>query len=145
MALNRRQGEQTLRLRSVTPWFKVWGRRAGYAVLVVVLVLPWAAIAWGRAQRSDSAPAILEQIWRQPNGRVTVGAFSFTVDGEVYRGQDGDQPTPRRAVEPGARTSSTECRCVTTRHSQARISPWLRLDIGAAMPTSSRLTGGGNG
>lgn len=84
--------------------FKIWGRRIGYAFLVVVLVLPWAAIAWGRAQRSASAPAVLEQIWPQPNGRVTVGAFSFSVDGQVYRGQDEEQPRPRR----GSRTWSPD-------------------------------------
>lgn len=54
----------------------------------------------GRAQRSSSAPAVLEQVWRQPNGRVTIGAFSFTVDGHVYRGQDDRTRTPRR----GSRT-----------------------------------------
>jgi hypothetical protein len=79
---------------------KIWGRRAGFALLILVAVIPWPVIAWGRAQRSSSAPAVLEQIWRQPNGRVTIGAFSFTVDGRVYRGQDERTRTPRR----GSRT-----------------------------------------
>ena len=75
---------------------KIWPRVI-YALLVIVgIVLPFAAIAWGRAQRSASAPAVIEEVWDQGNGRVTVGAFSFTVDGHVYRGQDEDTPRARR-------------------------------------------------
>jgi len=80
---------------------KTWPRVIGYALLVIVgIVLPFAAIAWGRAQRSASAPAVIEQVWDQGNGRVTVGAFSFTVSGRVYRGQDEDTSTAHR----GSRT-----------------------------------------
>jgi hypothetical protein len=84
--------------------FKIWGRRAGYALLTLVVVIPWPVIAWGRAQRSSPAPAVLEQVWQQPNGRVTIGAFSFTVEGHVYRGQDERSRTPRR----GSRTWSPD-------------------------------------
>ncbi len=83
---------------------KIWARRAGYAVLLAALVLPWVLIAQGRAQRSASAPAVLEQVWEQSNGRFTIGAFSFTVDGQVYRGQDEDPGTPTR----GSRTWSSD-------------------------------------
>jgi hypothetical protein len=39
--------------------------------------------------RSASAsPAVLEEVYPQGNGRFTVGAFSFSVDGTVYRGED---------------------------------------------------------
>lgn len=84
--------------------FRVWGRRAGYAVLILAVLMPWPLIAWGRAQRSSSAPALHEEVWLQPNGRVTIGAFSFTVDGHVYRGQDERTRTPRR----GSRTWSPD-------------------------------------
>ncbi len=77
-----------------------WGRRAGYALLILVIVVAPATISWGRAQRSSSALAVLEEVWSQPNGRVTIGTFSFTVDGQVYRGQDERTRTPRR----GSRT-----------------------------------------
>ncbi len=86
------------------PWFKIWGRRAGYALLTLALVMPWAVIAWGRAQRSSSAPAVLEDVWPQSNGRFTIGAFSFTVDGHVYRGLDERTRTPHR----GSRTWSPD-------------------------------------
>ena len=81
-------------------WLKIWGRRAGYAVLTLVALMPWPLIAWGRAQRSSSAPAALEEVWLQPNGRVTIGAFSFTVDEHAYSGQDERTRTPQR----GSRT-----------------------------------------
>jgi hypothetical protein len=85
-------------------WFKIWGRRAGYALLTLAVLLPWPLIAWGRAQRSSSAPAALEEVWLQPNGRITIGAFSFTVDGRVFGGQDERTRTPRR----GSRTWSPD-------------------------------------
>jgi hypothetical protein len=84
--------------------FKIWGRRAGYALLTLAVLMPWPLIAWGRAQRSSSAPAVLEEVWLQPNGRITIGAFSFSVDGRVYRGQDERTRTPRR----GSRTWSAD-------------------------------------
>ena len=84
--------------------FKVWGRRAGYTLLALAVVFPFAAIAWGRAQRSASAPAVLEEVWPQGNGRAVVGAFSFSVDGHVYRGQDERTRTPHR----GSRTWSPD-------------------------------------
>lgn len=84
--------------------FKIWARRAGWALMVVAVVIPWPLIAQGRAQRSASAPAVLEQVWEQSNGRFTVGAFSFTVDGQVYRGQDEEPGTPTR----GDRTWSSD-------------------------------------
>lgn len=84
--------------------FKIWGRRAGYALLILAVLMPWPLIAWGRAQRSSSAPAVLEEVWLQPNGRVTIGAFSFTVDGHVYRGHYERTRTPRR----GSRTWSPD-------------------------------------
>jgi hypothetical protein len=80
----------------------VWSRRAGWALLTVAVMIPWPLIAWGRAERSASAPAVLEEVWSQSNGRVTIGAFSFTVDGRVYRGQDERTRTPGR----GSRTWS---------------------------------------
>ena len=70
--------------------FKVWGRRAGYALLALLIVLPFAAISWERSQRSASARAVIEEMFPQGNGRVMVGTFSFTVDGRVYRDQDED-------------------------------------------------------
>jgi hypothetical protein len=84
--------------------FKIWGRRAGYALLILAVLVPWSLIAWGRAQRSSSAPAVLGEVWRQSNGRVTIGAFSFSVGGHVYRGQDDRTRTPRR----GSRTWSPD-------------------------------------
>jgi hypothetical protein len=84
------------------PTFKTWGRRAFYALLILVVVVPWPLIAWGRAQRSASAPVVLEEVWQQPNGRVTIGAFSFVVDGQVFGGHDERTRTPRR----GSRTWS---------------------------------------
>jgi len=75
---------------------KVWGRRVGYTLLVLVVVVPFASISWGRAQRSASAPAVIEEVFPLRNGRVTVGAFSFTVDGQVYRGQDEESARARR-------------------------------------------------
>ena len=84
---------------------RIWPRIVGWALLVILgIVLPFGAIAWGRAQRSASTPAVIEQVWDQGNGRVTVGAFSFTVDGRGYRGQDEDTPTARR----GSRTWSRD-------------------------------------
>jgi len=83
---------------------RIWPRIVGYALLGILIVLPFAAIAYGRAQRSASAPAVIEQVWDQGNGRVTVGAFSFVVDGHVYRGQDEDTPTAHR----GSRTWSPD-------------------------------------
>ena len=85
-------------------WFKIWGRRAGYALLTLAVLIPWPLIAWGRAQRSSSAPVVLEEVWLQPDGRITIGAFSFTVDGRVYRGQDERTRTPGR----GSRTWSPD-------------------------------------
>jgi hypothetical protein len=73
-----------------------WPRVVGYTLLVLLIVFPFAAIAWGRAQRSASAPAVIDQVWDQGNGRAMVGAFSFTVDGHIYRGQDEDSPTAGR-------------------------------------------------
>ena len=84
--------------------FKIWSRRAGYALVTLAILMPWAVIAWGRAQRSSSAPAVLEEVWPQPNARVTIGAFSFSVNGHVYRGQDERRPTPAR----GSRTWSRD-------------------------------------
>ncbi len=84
--------------------FKVWSRRAGYALLFFVALAPWPLIAWGRAERSSSAPAVLEEVWQQSNDRVTVGAFSFEVDGHVYRGEDELDATPSR----GSRTWSPD-------------------------------------
>jgi hypothetical protein len=85
-------------------WLRIWGRRAGYALLTLAVLMPWPLIAWGRAQRSASAPALLEGVWQQGNGRVTIGAFSFTVDRHVYRGQDEQTRTPHR----GSRTWSPD-------------------------------------
>jgi hypothetical protein len=83
---------------------KTWARWIGYTALGLLLVLPWVAIALGRAERSASAPAVLEQVWPLSNGRFTIGAFSFTVDGQVYRGQDEEDATPTR----GSRTWSED-------------------------------------
>src|SRR6187402_784503 len=76
--------------------FKIWGRRAGYVFLALLIVAPFVAISWGRAQRSASAPAVIEEVFPQGNGRAMVGTFSFTVDGQVYRDQDEDSPTAGR-------------------------------------------------
>ncbi len=55
--------------------------------------------------RAALAPAGGDQAgWEQGNGRVTVGAFSFTVDGHVYMGQDELTPKARR----GSRTWSRD-------------------------------------
>jgi hypothetical protein len=76
---------------------RIWPRVAGYTLLVLVgIVLPFGAVAWGRAHRSASAPAVIEQVWDQGNGRAMVGAFSFTVDGRTYRGEDEESPNARR-------------------------------------------------
>jgi len=76
---------------------RIWPRVVGYTLLVFVgIVLPFGAIAWGRAQRSASAPAVIEQVWDQGNGRAMVGAFSFTVDGHIYRGEDEESPNAGR-------------------------------------------------
>jgi hypothetical protein len=83
---------------------KTWGRRAAYALLILVAIVPWPLISYGRTQRSSSAPAVLEQVWSQPNGRVTIGAFSFTANGHLYRGQDERTRTPVR----GSRTWSPD-------------------------------------
>jgi hypothetical protein len=83
---------------------KIWLRVIGYALMVIFIVLAFGAIAWGRAQRSASAPAVIEQVWDQGNGRVTVGFYSFTVAGHVYREQDEDTPTAHR----GSRTWSPD-------------------------------------
>ena len=72
--------------------------------MVFLAVAPWPLISWGRAQRSASAPAILEEVWEQPNGRFTIGTYSFTVDGDVYRDWDTSDPRPRR----GERTWSAD-------------------------------------
>lgn len=40
--------------------------------------------------------AVIEEVFPQGNGRSMVGAFSFTVDGQVYRGQDEESPTAGR-------------------------------------------------
>jgi hypothetical protein len=84
-------------------WLKTWGRRAGYALLTLAVLLPWPLIAWGRAVRSVSAPAVLEEVWPQGNGRFTVGAFWFSVDGSVYHGEDAG-----RRAHRGSRTWSPE-------------------------------------
>ena len=80
--------------------FRIWRGRAVWALVIMVVVLPWPLIAWGRAVRSASVPAVLAEGWRQSNGRFTIGAFSFVVDGQVYRGQDERTRTPGR----GSRT-----------------------------------------
>jgi hypothetical protein len=67
-----------------------------WGVIILVVVLPWPAIAWGRAQRSASAPAAIEEVRQQSNGRVTIGMFSFTVGGRVYRDQDVRTTVPGR-------------------------------------------------
>jgi hypothetical protein len=85
---------------TTSPRFRVWASRVFWGAIVLIIVIPWPAIAWGRAQRSASAPAVVEEVWQQPNGRVTIGAFSFTVDGRSYRGQDERMRTPTR----GSRT-----------------------------------------
>jgi hypothetical protein len=82
--------------------FKVWGRRASWTLVTVAVFMPFAFISWGRAQRSASAPAVLEEVWSQSNGRVTIGAFSFAVDGHLFRGQDEEARRPSR----GSRTWS---------------------------------------
>ena len=74
-------GDRTATLRR-------WGRRVVAVLLIAVVVLPWPLISWGRAQRSGSAPAVLEVVWQHPGGRYTIGAYSFMVDDHVYRGQD---------------------------------------------------------
>jgi len=76
--------------------FKVWLRWVGYALLALAIVGPFALISWGRGQRSASAPAVIEEVFPQSNGRVMVGAFSFTVNAQVYRGQDEDSPRAGR-------------------------------------------------
>jgi hypothetical protein len=75
---------------TTSPRFRVWASRVFWGALVLIIVIPWPAIAWGRAQRSASAPVVVEQVWRQPNGRVTIGAFSFTVDGRSYPARPGE-------------------------------------------------------
>lgn len=42
---------------------KITGRRVGYALLTLAVLMPWPVIVWGRAQRSSSAPVILEEVW----------------------------------------------------------------------------------
>ena len=74
----------------------MWARRVFWALLILFAVLPWPLISWGRAQRSASAPAVIEDVWPQSNGRVMVRSFSFVVDGRVYRGEDERTPSPRR-------------------------------------------------
>jgi hypothetical protein len=82
---------------------KPWGRWIFYTVMVVLAVAPWPYIAWGRATRSASAPAVLEEVFEHRNGRYTVGAYSFSVDGRSYRDEDAG-PTAGR----GERTWSRE-------------------------------------
>ena len=65
-----------------------WLRWLGYGAGVFFIVFIFAAISWGRAQRTASAPAVLEEVYPQGNGRFTVGAFSFSVDGRTYRDED---------------------------------------------------------
>jgi hypothetical protein len=74
---------------------KTAGRRLFWAAMILVIVLPWPIISAGRSQRSASAPAHLDEVWPQANGRYTIGAFSFSVDGRLYRGRDAD-PRPSR-------------------------------------------------
>jgi len=69
--------------------------------MVFIIAIPWPLIAWGRAERSASAPAVLEEVFPQGNGRSTVGTFSFSVEGQAYRGEDTG-PIARR----GSRTWS---------------------------------------
>ena len=80
--------------------------RSEYVIIVLaailVVVVP-ASISSDRAKRSASAPAVLEQVWVQSNGRAVIGRFSFAVDGVTYRGRDVDQPYPTK----GDRTWST--------------------------------------
>ncbi len=67
---------------------KKWGVVAFWSIGILIIVLPWPLIAWERAQRSASAPAVLVEVWPQRSGNFTVGEFSFTVDDEVYRDED---------------------------------------------------------
>ena len=84
--------------------FKIWGRRVLWTLITLAVVIPWPLIGWGRAERSSSVQAVLEEVWPQGNGRFTVGAFSFTVDGGVYRGQD----SRTRSATRGSRTWSPD-------------------------------------
>ena len=83
--------------------FRAWLRWLGYGAMVFFIVFVFAAISWGRAQRTASAPAVLEEVYRQGNGRFTVGAYSFSVDGRTYRDEDAG-PTATR----GERTWSSD-------------------------------------
>ena len=85
-----------------TSWLTTWARRIGYAVMGVIAVAPWPLIAWGRAERSASAPAVLEELFPQGNGRFTIGAYSFSVDGRTYRDDDAG-PTARRGERTWSR------------------------------------------
>lgn len=75
--------------------FRAWLRWLGYGAMVFFIVFVFAAISWGRGQRTASAPAVLEEVYRQGNGRFTVGAYSFSVDGRSYRDEDAG-PTATR-------------------------------------------------
>lgn len=86
-------GEQS-RLKKV-------GRWVFWTIMVVIAVAPWPYIAWGRATRSASAPAVLEEVFAQGSDRFSVGAYSFAVDGRVYRDEDAGA-----SVRRGERTWS---------------------------------------
>ncbi len=81
-----------------TSAFRRWGRVVVGVLVIAFVVLPWPLISWGRAQRSGSAPAVLEVVWQHPGGRNTIGAYSFTVDNHTYRGEDQRTSNLRRGV-----------------------------------------------
>ena len=78
------------------------GRLVVAVLVIAFVVLPWPLISWGRAQRSGSAPAVLEVVWQHPGGRYTIGAYSFTVDNHTYRGEDQRTSNVRRGTRTWA-------------------------------------------
>jgi hypothetical protein len=76
--------------------FKKWASRVGYTVLILIGILPWPIIALGRAERSASAPAVLDDVREYADGRFIVRAYSFTVDGHEHHGLDVRGTRPRR-------------------------------------------------
>ncbi len=80
-------GRPTLTLRR-RAWTFLASERPYILMGLLLCLVPFWAISGDRAQRSASAPAVLEQVRHLSNGRAFVGDFSFSVDGVTYRGQD---------------------------------------------------------
>ena len=122
-------GPEWARVRADAPaavhdsWFKIWGRRAGYVILTVAVLMPWALIAWCRAQRSSSAPAALEEVWLQPNAESRSGLSHLQSMVTSTAGRTSGRGHHDAVAGRGVLTSWRECTCATTRHDQARTSP----------------------